>query len=96
MHCHNERFQNNMGSNIGKGTEKLYYEDAYMREFYGTVLSCKESGKLYDVVLDKTAFFPRKGVKARIRAFSFRRATIQALTQMALLPVIRFIAMTEE
>ena len=69
MHCHNERFQNNMGSNIGKGTEKLYYEDAYMREFYGTVLSCGASGKLYDVVLDKTAFFPEEGGQSPDKGF---------------------------
>ncbi len=42
-------------------TKKLYYEDAYIKEFQATVLSCEKIGELYDVVLDKTAFFPEEG-----------------------------------
>lgn len=42
-------------------TEKLYYIDAYIKEFDAEVLSCSESGEGYDVVLDKTAFFPEEG-----------------------------------
>ncbi len=38
-------------------TRKLYYEDAYMREFTSTVISV--SGN--DVVLDATVFFPEEG-----------------------------------
>lgn len=42
-------------------TEKLYYSDAYICKFSATVYSCEASGDLYDVVLDKTAFFPEEG-----------------------------------
>ena len=42
-------------------TEKLYYEDPYVREFSATVISsvCCDGG--YDTVLDRTAFFPEEG-----------------------------------
>ena len=42
-------------------TEKLYYKDAYIKEFNAEVLSCEKSGDIYDAVLDKTAFFPEEG-----------------------------------
>lgn len=42
-------------------TEKLYYKDAYIKEFEATVLSCKKEENLYKIVLDKTAFFPEGG-----------------------------------
>lgn len=44
-------------------TKKLYDEDAYLLEFDGRVLSCNynEKKKLYEVVLDQTAFFPEEG-----------------------------------
>ena len=42
-------------------TEKLYYADAYIKEFDATVISCTECESGYDIVLDKTAFFPEEG-----------------------------------
>ena len=42
-------------------TEKLYYNDAYIKEFYATVLSVCEEDNGYSVVLDATAFFPEEG-----------------------------------
>lgn len=42
-------------------TEKLYYKDAYISEFGAKVISCERAGDTYDVVLDKTAFFPEEG-----------------------------------
>ena len=48
-------------------TEKLYYKDAYIKEFKAVVLACEKKGELYDVVLDKTAFFPRRAVNTRIK-----------------------------
>jgi alanyl-tRNA synthetase len=42
-------------------TEKLYYKDAYIKEFNAEVLSCEKNGDIYDAVLDKTAFFPEEG-----------------------------------
>lgn len=42
-------------------TEKLYYVDAYIKEFDAKVISVTESSGGFDVVLDKTAFFPEEG-----------------------------------
>ena len=50
-------------------TEKLYYKDAYISEFCAKVMSCEKQGELYDVVLDKTAFFPEEGGQYSDRGF---------------------------
>ena len=42
-------------------TIKLYYETPYAREFDAEVLSCTETKGGYDVVLDRTAFYPEGG-----------------------------------
>ncbi len=42
-------------------TEKLYYENAYTSDFYASVISTKSIDGGYDVILDKTAFFPEEG-----------------------------------
>ncbi len=42
-------------------TEKLYYIDSYIKEFDATVLSCVKNGNTYEIILDKTAFFPEGG-----------------------------------
>ena len=42
-------------------TEKLYDQNAYLREFHATVLSCAPEGDGFAVVLDKTAFYPEGG-----------------------------------
>lgn len=42
-------------------TQKLYYENQYIKEFTATVVSCTGGGRGYEVVLDKTAFFPEGG-----------------------------------
>ncbi len=42
-------------------TEKLYYKDAYMKEFTAEVLYSIETEKGYDTVLTATAFFPEEG-----------------------------------
>lgn len=42
-------------------TEKLFYEDSHMITFPATVLFCEQSGEYYEVVLDRTAFFPEGG-----------------------------------
>ncbi len=42
-------------------TEKLYYEDSFLRAFTGTVLSCERGKDDWKVVLDKTAFYPEGG-----------------------------------
>ncbi len=42
-------------------TIKLYEQDAYLRQFTASVVSCEPSKKGFAVVLDQTAFFPEGG-----------------------------------
>ena len=42
-------------------TEKLYYSDSHCRAFSARVLDCRPCGEGWDVLLDKTAFFPGGG-----------------------------------
>lgn len=42
-------------------TEKIYYADVYCKEFLATVVDCRERKKGYEVVLDRTAFYPEGG-----------------------------------
>ena len=46
-------------------TEKLYDKDSYLQQFHAIVQSCeKKSDNTWNVVLDKTAFFPEGGGQA--------------------------------
>ncbi len=42
-------------------TLKLYDTDAYIKQFSADVLSCEEKDGYYEIILDKTAFFPEGG-----------------------------------
>lgn len=42
-------------------TQKLYYEDSHLAVFTAVVTSCEAAGEHYEVVLDRTAFFPGGG-----------------------------------
>lgn len=42
-------------------TEKLYYLDAYIKEFEATVLDSYKDDERFAVILDRTAFFPEEG-----------------------------------
>lgn len=42
-------------------TQKLYYIDAYTKEFDAELLSVTATERGFDVVLDRTAFFPEEG-----------------------------------
>ena len=42
-------------------TEKLYEQDAYLRTFTATVLSCVPAGASFAVTLDRSAFYPEGG-----------------------------------
>lgn len=42
-------------------TEKIYYSDAYTKEFEATVLESYADGQRYVAILDRTAFFPEEG-----------------------------------
>ena len=45
-------------------TEKLFYEDQYLRRFTARVLSCRRSDNGWETVLDRTAFYPEGGGQA--------------------------------
>jgi alanyl-tRNA synthetase len=42
-------------------TERLYYNDSFLREFEARVISCAPLGAQFHVVLDRTAFYPTSG-----------------------------------
>jgi len=42
-------------------TERLYYDNAYLTEFDAHVLECKPRGENFDVLLDRSAFYPTSG-----------------------------------
>jgi alanyl-tRNA synthetase len=50
------------GSKPGKmATERLYYEDAFLREFDAAVVACEQAGERWHLRLDRTAFYPTSG-----------------------------------
>ena len=60
-------------------TEKLFYEDAFLKEFSGTVLDCREEKGKWAVLLDRTAFYPEgggqpadQGTLGKVRVFDTR------------------------
>ena len=57
-------------------TEKLYYLDAYIKEFEATVLESYEDKGRYAVVLDRTAFSPKKAGNLQIRASLARLSSL--------------------
>lgn len=42
-------------------TERLYYNDAYLTAFDAQVLACRPNGEHFDVLLDRSAFYPTSG-----------------------------------
>ena len=42
-------------------TKRLYYENAYCREFDARVTGCREGKRGWEVTLDQTAFYPEGG-----------------------------------
>jgi len=54
-----------MEYNRGMATKRIYYDDAFVRQFEAEVLACEEqtgnSGKRWRVLLDRTALYPASG-----------------------------------
>ena len=42
-------------------TEKLYEQDPFLVKFEAKVLSCAQGKKGFDIILDRTAFYPEGG-----------------------------------
>ena len=42
-------------------TDRLYYDNAYLTSFDAQVLACRPNGGAYDVLLDRSAFYPTSG-----------------------------------
>lgn len=42
-------------------TEKLFYQNTYLRTFTAKVVGCEKQDKNYHIVLDRTAFYPEGG-----------------------------------
>ncbi|MBI3669328.1 MAG: alanyl-tRNA editing protein [Acidobacteria bacterium] len=42
-------------------TERLYYHDSFLREFDARVVSAEPGGERWEIVLDRTAFYPTSG-----------------------------------
>lgn len=42
-------------------TTRLYYENVYTKEFQAKVLECREAKKGYQILLDRSAFYPEGG-----------------------------------
>ena len=49
--------------------ERLYYIDQYIKEFEAQVVSCSQGKNGFEVILDKTAFFPEGGGQPGDRGF---------------------------
>ena len=54
-------------------TEKLFYEDSYIKEFQARVLSCRERSGGYQAVLTRTAFFPEGGGQSADTGFLYTK-----------------------
>ena len=60
--------------------ERLYYKDAYMKEFDSEVLSCEPAKDGWDVVLINTAFYPEGGGQGADRGvLTFAGASVNVL-----------------
>ena len=42
-------------------TERLYYRNAYDSDFDAVVVSCVKNNDRYEIILDRTLFYPEGG-----------------------------------
>lgn len=54
-------------------TEKLYYQDPFLKEFTANVLTCAPGKGGFCVTLDRTAFYPRAAAAGGPRHIGRRR-----------------------
>ena len=57
----------NLTRGVKMATEKLYYQDAHQAAFEARVVSCQPGKHGYDVVLDRTCFYPEEIGRASCR-----------------------------
>ena len=55
-------------------TDRLYYEDSYLKAFEARIVSCRpaEDGGGFFITLDRSAFYPTSGGQPMIWAVSAR------------------------
>lgn len=49
------------GEELRSMTQRLYYDDVYLKEFDAVVLDCRQEGGRWEITLDRSAFFPEGG-----------------------------------
>ena len=86
-------------------TEKLYYLDSHLFEFEATVLAAREEKRGWEIVLDRTAFFPEGGGqpadtgmigRARVLDVHEREGEIRHLCDRVLAPGVYACAVDRE
>lgn len=62
-------------------TERLYYDDPYLREFEATVVEQFRHGDRFAVVLDRTAFYPTSGGQQHDRGWLNDQPVLEVVEQ---------------
>ncbi len=62
-------------------TERLFYQDVCLKEFHGKVLSCREQGGTFRIVLDRTAFYPEGGGQPSDRGILGERRILDVIEE---------------
>ena len=60
-------------------TEKLYYENQYIKTFDAEVLSCEKADENYEIILDKSAFYPEGGGQPGDRGYIGKSKVLNTL-----------------